>query len=89
MENDGGMILIRKNLSQFYFVHHKSHIFGPGANMGLRGEKPAKNLLNYGTALQSRNIAYEAEWVPETVCTRCRRDKTALVSGIECWVLRP
>jgi hypothetical protein len=47
-ESDGGMILTgenrrtpKKNLSQCYFVHHKSH-------MGFRGERPVTNDLSDG-----------------------------------------
>jgi hypothetical protein len=39
-----------KNLSQCHFVHHKSHMDWPGANSGLRGERPATNRLSQGTA---------------------------------------
>jgi hypothetical protein len=34
-----------ENLSQYYFVCHKSH-----SNSGHRGGKPATNSLSYGTA---------------------------------------
>jgi hypothetical protein len=36
-----------KNLSQCYFVHHKSHTV---ANPGLRGQRPETNHLGHGTA---------------------------------------
>jgi hypothetical protein len=40
-----------KSLPQCHFVHHKSTWIDPGANPGLRGEKPAINDLSPGTAL--------------------------------------
>jgi hypothetical protein len=30
--------------------HHKSHLPGPGANLGCRDGKPATNRLSYGAA---------------------------------------
>jgi hypothetical protein len=39
-----------KNLSQFHFVHQKSHWIDLGANPGRRGESPATNRLSHGTA---------------------------------------
>jgi hypothetical protein len=56
VENYGGMILTRKteelgeNLSQYHFVHHKSHMNLPSANARLRGERPATNRLSHGMA---------------------------------------
>ena len=49
-----------KNLSQWHFVHHKSHMdLTWDRTLGLRGERPATNLLSHGTAqlrrLQKRN----------------------------------
>jgi hypothetical protein len=42
-----------KNLSQCYFVHHKSHMDTPGSNPGLCGERPATNRLSHGTAFET------------------------------------
>jgi hypothetical protein len=36
---------IEENLLLLYAVHHKSHADWPGANQGLRGERPANDLL--------------------------------------------
>jgi hypothetical protein len=33
-----------KNLSQCHFVHHKSHMDGPGSNLGLR-DQVLRNLI--------------------------------------------
>jgi hypothetical protein len=52
----GGMILTgnpknsEKNLSQYHFVHHRSHWIDLGANPGCRGEKSVTNRLSHGTA---------------------------------------
>jgi hypothetical protein len=43
--------ILRENLLQWQFVHHKSHMTWPGANPCHRGGKPATNRLTYGTAL--------------------------------------
>jgi hypothetical protein len=42
-----------KNLSQYHFVHHKSHWIDPGANPGRRDKRPAINRLSRGTALST------------------------------------
>jgi hypothetical protein len=45
--------VLRENLLQCRFVHHKPHMLCPDANLGRRGGKPATNRLSYGTADQS------------------------------------
>jgi hypothetical protein len=47
--------LLRENLPQCHFAHHKPHMFYPDANPGRRGEKPASNRLSYGMAKDSTN----------------------------------
>ena len=37
-----------KNLLQYHFVHHKSHM--GGSNQGRHGERPATNRLSHGMA---------------------------------------
>jgi hypothetical protein len=49
--------VLGENLLQCYFIYHKSHRPAQGPNSGRPGEKPATNLLSYGTALVGlRNI---------------------------------
>jgi hypothetical protein len=43
--------VLGENMPQCHFVHHKPHMLCPDVNPGLRGGKPATNLLNYGTTL--------------------------------------
>jgi hypothetical protein len=42
--------VLRGNLPQRHFVHHKSLLPDPGSNPGRRGGKPATNRLSYGAA---------------------------------------
>jgi hypothetical protein len=47
--------VLRDNLPQFYFLHHKSHMTWPELDLGLRGGKPATNRLSYGTVSSTLN----------------------------------
>jgi hypothetical protein len=42
-----------RNLSQWHYFHHKSHIDWAGANPGLLGERPVIIRLSHGTAKQA------------------------------------
>jgi hypothetical protein len=42
--------VLRENLPQRNFVHHKPTWPDPGLNPGRRSGKPATNCLSYGTA---------------------------------------
>jgi hypothetical protein len=39
--------VLRENLPQFRFFHHKWHLTEPSSNPGRRGGKSATNLLSY------------------------------------------
>jgi hypothetical protein len=48
--------VLGENLPLCHFIHHKSHMTCPGANLSRRGGKPAVNRLNYGTACSTWTI---------------------------------
>jgi hypothetical protein len=51
--NNGEPKTSEKNLYHCHFVKHKYH---PGANPGLRGERPATNGLSHGTASKFKDF---------------------------------
>jgi hypothetical protein len=44
--------VLRENLPQRHFAHHKFHFPDPSANPGRRGGKPATNRFSYDVASQ-------------------------------------
>jgi hypothetical protein len=42
--------VLKENLHQRHFVHHKSQTTRPGLEPGPRGGKPTTNRLSYGAA---------------------------------------
>jgi hypothetical protein len=49
MRGGGGLKNSEENMCQCHFMHHKSDMDLPGRTSDLRGEKPATNVLSYGT----------------------------------------
>jgi hypothetical protein len=45
-----GTEVVGENLPQCRFLHHKSHMLCPDADLGRHGGKPAANRVSYGTA---------------------------------------
>lgn len=54
--------VLRENLPQFQFVHHKSHVALPGSNLDCRSENPVTTHLGDGIAYYHQ----VQEPVPET-----------------------
>jgi hypothetical protein len=48
---EGETKVLVENLSQYRFVHHKSHMTWPGLQLGRQNGKPGTNRLDCGTAL--------------------------------------
>jgi hypothetical protein len=55
--------VLRENLPQCRFVHHKPHMLCPDPNPGCRGWKPSTNSLSYGTALAVKKSAFDTRYV--------------------------